>query len=124
MIGGVDCVLDGLGKSNEELLDGAVRSICRHWQHACFEDAITGDFFESYLELGFDGIRELFVYQTRDAFESWAEYGAIDDNLNSMIHLLIDGGQLTLVVDAIEDDVTREILAEIRSLTNVWDLAA
>lgn len=83
-----------------EVLDVCARVAAERWPVAVFEDAESGDVYDSYFRVPFGRLRELFVYRDTNAYDSWEERGADASNANTMVHLLCyRTGRMTVVVD-------------------------
>lgn len=127
MIAGVDIVFEGYGGSHAQMLDDTVRAIRRNWRDAVFQDAASGTYLQSYSELAFGRLSELFVYRDHAAFENWSRNGGTEANWHTMVHVIVDSGDVTVVVDDPEDRATRSILDDIESLFSggtAWETAA
>ncbi len=93
-IGGDDIVIahsaDGLA------LDVAVRMFRYFWRGACFENSDTGEVYSDYAAIPFGQLRELFIYRDRAALDAWNAGNAPP---GCMVGLIVDPGELTIVVD-------------------------
>lgn len=117
MIGGADVVLEYPGVMRASGgLDIAVRCIAARWPDFVIQDAAGGGRFDSYREIPFASLAEVFVYRDSNALESWRVLGADASNANSMVHLIADDRGLTIVVDDRSDPTMASIVREIRDL--------
>src|ERR1041384_793360 len=87
------------------MMPAAVRYVLDRWPAAVIQDGDTARRFDSFADMGFGHLREVFLYRDEHAFQSWERLGADAANANQMIHLLASPGQFTIVVDALEDDL-------------------
>jgi hypothetical protein len=97
MIGGTDVTLTT--RAGDLALEAAVRVIRTVWRSARYEDADGGRQYDRFSEIPFGELDELFVYRDHQAREAWELRGAVPENRNTMVHLLTDPGQITIVVD-------------------------
>lgn len=112
MIGGIDIrISTRAGDSSTEI---AVRAIRQKWPGAVFENGLTGDSYDSFQQIPFGEVEELFVYRDSDAARLWDAEGAVPDSCNSIIHVIADPDMLTAVIDE-RDAEMESILAAIRS---------
>ena len=112
MIGGTDVPIPT--RAGDWSMEVAVRAIRQHWPRAVFENGLTGDRYDQFLEVPFGAIEEIFVYRDAEAADAWDEHGAIPELSNTMIHLLADDGTITAVIDE-RDTSTEQILEAIAS---------
>ena len=84
----------------------------RSGPRAVFENGLTGERYDSFGEIPFGEVEEIFVYRDHAAAEIWDAEGAIPEASNTMIHLIADPGSVTAVVDQRTGEIT-EILAAI-----------
>jgi hypothetical protein len=112
MIGGIDIPLPT--RAGRASLEVAVRAIRQRWPRAEFEDALSGERFEHFLQIPFGEIEELFVYRDRAAADAWDEQGAVPSVANTMIHLISDPDAMTVVVDE-RDAAMNEVVQAIKS---------
>ncbi|MBI4580708.1 MAG: hypothetical protein HY718_13460 [Planctomycetes bacterium] len=98
MIGGKDILIPT--SPGPAALDLALRAISRRWPSAVFENAETGDMFDTYGSLGFGPVREILAYKDKEAARQWHELGADETLVGTMIHVLVSAAGLTLVVDS------------------------
>jgi hypothetical protein len=122
MIGGMDFVF--WTPDQDAAVCAILRIVCRRWKDYVFQNAAdlapmprfpqgilptpTGDQF--------------FIYRNEAAARSWEEFGAIPENANTMLHVLVgkrrqpgtDYRSLTVVCDEAVGE-TREILDEIEA---------
>jgi hypothetical protein len=115
MIGGTDVILPNPGMRPAAILDLAVRSIFSRWPDAKAQDVSSGEQFSSFSTIPFSTLQELFVYQSFEALESWERLGADPSNLNSMLHLIADEKELTMVVDDASDTSMKQLLEEVKN---------
>ena len=112
MIGGTDVPIPT--RAGEWSMEVAVRAIRQQLPRAVFENGLTGDRYDQFLEVPFGEIEEIFVYRDAEAADAWEEHGAIPELSNTMIHLLADDGTITAVIDE-RDTNTEQILEAIAS---------
>jgi hypothetical protein len=120
MIGGMEIRLAIKGCATP--LEVAVRAIMQRWPRSVFEDGISGEQYDQFSEIPFRSTSEIFVYRDRNAADIWDAEGAVPAVYNTMIHLISDDDNLTVVVDnhdreidQIIDDVASELAAPKRS---------
>lgn len=113
MIGGSDITIRTTG--GPTALDFCVRMIRREWPNSVFEDATNETYFKNYADVSFSSLNELFVYQDAEAADAWQTLGAVESNLNTMIHLLLSATEITVVVDDAADVAMARILDAIRA---------
>ena len=85
MIGGNDIVIPAVGDS--AALEACLRIVRRHWPHARFEDAITGDKYSLYGDIPLGRVREVIAYPDADAEAAW-DADSPDSPPNSMLYLI------------------------------------
>ena len=112
MIGGIEIVIRSLAGSHS--LELAANAVRQEWPDAIFADAESGEPCADACEISVHEVRELFVYQNAAAELLWREKGAVPEARNTMIHLLYDPGQVTVVIDD-EDDQMHAALQAIQS---------
>jgi hypothetical protein len=112
MIGGIDVHIPT--KAGALSLELAARAIRQRWPGAVLENGTTGQRYESFAEVPFEGLEELFVYRDPDAADLWDAEGATPAATNTMVHLLADEGTITAVVDERTPEM-EAILTAIRS---------
>jgi hypothetical protein len=110
MIGGIDVRIPSI--ADDLSLEVAVRAIRQVWPRAVFENGLTGERYDSFGEIPFGEVEEIFVYRDRAAAEIWDAQGAMPEASNTMIHLIADPGWVTAVVDQRTGEIN-EILAAI-----------
>ena len=93
-IGGIDIVIP---TNDAHAIDEALFAINKHWPECVYENANTGEYYNSMDE--FTAVDELFVYQNKKMRESWDSIGLCEENWNKMIHLIHSHGELTFVAD-------------------------
>jgi hypothetical protein len=113
MIGGTDIVI-ATGASTGNALVACLRVIRRIWPNAVIEDAST----DEKVQLGRgvllpDDLPEVFVYPDMETATKWDELGAEPELANTMIHILVRSGQVTLVVDDPKAEPVARIVARI-----------
>lgn len=116
MIGGVDIVIELPGVASGTTMPAAVRYVLGRWPAAVMQDGDTARRFDSYWAMDFGHLREVFVYRDEEAFDSWERLGADATNANQMVHLLASVGQLTIVIDSLEDATSSSIVRGLRDL--------
>jgi hypothetical protein len=112
MIGGIDVRIPT--KAGGLSLEVAVRAIRQTWPEAVFENGLTGERYETFADIPFGEVEEIFVYRDPASAALWEAEGAIPEASNTMIHLIADPGWITAVVDERTDEMN-EILAAIES---------
>jgi len=115
MIGGTDAVLPNPGMRPAAILDLAARSGFSRWPNAIAQDVSSGEQFSSFSTIPFSTLQELFIYQSVEALESWERLGADPSNLNSMLHVIADEKELTMVVDDASEASMKQILEEVKN---------
>lgn len=114
MIGGEDIIIQLPDVPPSVAMPAAVRYILDQWPAAVMQDGNTARRFDSFAAMGFGQLREVFVYRDEQAFESWERLGADATNANQMVHLLASPGQLTIVVDSMDDVRSASIVRGLR----------
>ena len=109
MIGGLEVRFDIISPFTLEI---AIRAIKQIWPTLVVED-IDGIKYSQFDMFPFLS-QEVFVYRDEEAFQAW---DGIKENINSMVHLLVDTDSLTVVFDE-RDRTIDSILAAIRSLSS------
>lgn len=104
MIGGKDIRV--AVPSGAAALDFAVRAVRIRWPKAVFAADRAAAIVERYDELQFHEKSEIIVYKDRQACQSWRALGFDESLKGTMIYLLSDSTDLTMVI---EDDPPREI---------------
>ncbi len=112
MIGGIDIPIPTT--AGRTSLEAAVRAIRQKWPTSVYENGLTGDPYSRFWDIPFGGAEEIFVYKDSDAARLWDAEGAVDEALNTMIHLIIEHDWLTVVIDEKTAEMV-QILALIRS---------
>ena len=112
MIGGTDIVIPTGG--GHAPLDLCLRVVRRYWPEAVFEDALTGDRYDSYESLPIGRLTEVLVYQDGRSAKEWDEKGADPSLGNTMIHLLLSEKSITVVVDDAAEPTMKELLDSIQ----------
>jgi len=113
MIGGQDIHLPV--RSGPEALDFAVRAILRRWKHAVFvanrrPEMLTYDRLEFH-----DEHLEVIVYRDHGACDLWREKGYDESLRGTMVYLISDPEDLTIVV---EDEPSAEIKLLLQTIRN------
>lgn len=103
MIGGKDIVIELPDVAPEVALPAAVRYVLGRWPTAVIQDGDTARRFDSFADMDFGHLREVFIYRDERAIDSWERLGADPTNANQMIHLDASEGQFTIVVDDLQD---------------------
>jgi hypothetical protein len=110
VIGGKDTLIDLPGVLPLVTMPAAVRYVLDRWPAAVMQDGDSARRFDSFAEMDFGHLREVFVYRDERAFDSWERLGADATNANQMIHLLASVGHFTIVVDSLQDITSRSIV--------------
>jgi hypothetical protein len=113
MIGGTDRVIPAVGDA--DALEACAKIVQRHWLHARFEDAETGERYARYGEIPLDRVRELFAYPDEGAEAAW-NAGSPDVPPNSMLYLILSPDSITAVLD---DPNTAEMEAILESIREI-----
>jgi hypothetical protein len=95
-IGGDDHVIDGPASRGEA--EFVVSCLCAAWSDLVVQDA-DSDAAVGAHDPSVAAMREFFVYRSRADFESWNRDGASDDNLRTMIHVILGEDSTTVVAD-------------------------
>ena len=98
MISGIDKVVDYKRRFKGEFIARCFNFIEQNWLDARIQLA-EGDELEAKCYKSFHGLEEVFIFKDRPSFESWKKLGAVDENKDTMIHVLETATQGTLVVD-------------------------
>ena len=96
-------------------LEACVRIIQRHWPHARFEDAVTGDKYHRYEEIPLGRVLEVLAYPDAVAEAKW-DADSPDSPPNSMIYLIVSPKFITAVLDDPTTADMRSILESIRGI--------
>jgi hypothetical protein len=116
MIGGRDIIIQTA--RGAEALDLAVRAVSRLWQSVVLEDAVSGESFRSYSDIGFAGRREILAFRDPASAKLWDEVGSDPSLEGTLIHFLLSEGELTVAVDASPSEEVAAFVASLRrSLT-------
>lgn len=110
MVGGIDVRIPSTGDCSVSI-EAAVRAIRHCWPSATYENAVTADRYSRFSEIPFGRMDELFVYRDSRAAELWDAEGATPATTNTMVHLLVDDSQLTVVIDERNTETDRLIAA-------------
>lgn len=116
MIGGTDIVRQLPGIAPGDALELLARVVCDRWENAVLQDANAPARFRSFQEASFGKLRELFVFRDSDAYESWRLHGATEGNANTLVHLLANDREVTIVVDDPEAASMHSIIEEASAL--------
>lgn len=111
MIGGQDVVLKARGDCAS--LEACARFVARSWPAARFEDAVTGSKFKYFGDVPYGEVRELLAYENEDAERMW-DLDRSDAPENSMIYLIVQPREITVVVDNPEALEMKSILNAMR----------
>jgi hypothetical protein len=112
MIGGIDIHLRSW--AGDSSLEIATRAIQEFWPNAAFENGLTSDRFDSFGQIPFGELEEIFVYRDLAAADAWDADGAIASLSNTMVHIIVDPGWVTLVIDE-KDDLMQSMIEAISS---------
>jgi hypothetical protein len=112
MIGGIDIRIPN--RAGQESVEVAVRAIRQQWPSAVFENGNTAERYDSFWQIPFGDVEELFVYRDANSAELWDKHGAIPAAENSMVHILYDEGLITAVIDDRTAEM-EDIIQSIRS---------
>ena len=113
MIGGNDIVIPAVGDS--AALEACLRIVQRHWPHARFEDAITGDKYSRYGDIPLGRVREVLAYPDADAEAAW-DTDSPDSPPNSMLYLIASPNFITAVLDDPTAADMHSILESVRKM--------
>ena len=102
-IGGIDIVIRSK-RSLRDLDFEFMDSIRRHWPES------QARYVHQPKE------REAFIYRDRASLESWEKEGAVEENRNTMVHLLFDVYRLTIVVDDPKDPTMASMIAGVKDV--------
>ena len=95
---------------------GRIFHLARHaWKKAVVEDADTGELLNPENEDAFVGVNAVMIYKDESSRESWNENGSVDQNRNTMIHVIAGWDKITFVVDDKIDAATEDIVAAAQS---------
>jgi hypothetical protein len=112
MIGGEDFIIPVT--TGPLALELAVRAVHSTWPQAVFEDAETGRRFPKMASIPFTKCKEIFIYKDAQAADQWEELGADKTLIDTMIHLMISSGSLTVVVDHNPSKSMKSLVAQIK----------
>ena|ERR1700722_4863599 len=113
MIGGNDIVIPAVG--DPASLGACARIVQRHWPHARFEDAETGDKYASCDKIPFGCVRQLLAYPDARAEAAW-DADSPDSPPNSMLYLILSPKAITVVLDDPSATDMRSILDSIKTM--------
>lgn len=105
MIGGIEKDIET--NAGDASIEVAIRAIRHEWPNALFEDALSGERFETFEQVPFGVTQEIFVYQDETAYDDWEAMGAVPQLSNTMIHLIHDDGFLTIVFDKLDGTIDK-----------------
>lgn len=114
MIGGEDITIQLHGVAPSVTMPAAVGYVLDRWPEAVMQDGDTGRRFDDFAAMDFGNLREVFVYRDQQAFDSWERLGADASNANQMVHLLVSVGNVTIVVDSLQDIGSASIVRGLR----------
>lgn len=112
MIGGEDFTIPVT--AGPLALELAVRAVHSTWPHAVFEDAETGRRFPKFSSIPFAKCREIFIYKDAQSADQWEKLGADKTLADTMVHLMIASGSLTIVVDHNPSKSMKSLVAQIK----------
>ena len=69
MIGGIDIQIPL--RPGTPALEVAVRAVRQAWQHAVFENALVGERYNTFSEIPFGTLEEMFVYRQAEDADRW-----------------------------------------------------
>jgi len=113
MIGGTDLIFPT--KAGTTALDFCLRMIHKEWPEAIYEDAITGKNLDDYHSTSLAERSELFVFRDMAVAREWDNRGADPSLENTMVHIILSDGYLTLVVDDPSEAIMKRILTAIQN---------
>jgi hypothetical protein len=113
MIGGTDIVIPAVG--DPAALEACARIVQRHWPHARFEDAETGDRYARYGDIPLAHVRQLFAYPDDKAQAAWDEDNP-ESPPNSMLYLILCSDSITAVMDNPDTPEMQALLESIRNM--------
>jgi hypothetical protein len=113
MVGGTDMSVHIADEA--AALEAAVRRVRWTWPDAVIQGGDEERPFDSFAAVPFGCARELMVYRDLRAFRSWEALGADASNQNTMLHLLVADGALTIVADDLEHDPIAELVRDVRA---------
>jgi hypothetical protein len=122
VIGGDDVIIKAPQSGPEGVLVFATRRLQQRWGQAVIQDAETGELFLGSWDIPFSKIKELMIYRDRAAFHRWAEEGAVEATANSMIHLIAEPSEVTIVVDDKEENVARDLIASLQEFVEAHEI--
>lgn len=113
MIGGIDIgIPTQLGAS---ALDRSARIVVRAWPDAVFVCGETGQKWHHINDLPLASMRELLIYRDAAVEQRWEHEGAVPQLRDTLVHLLVDDGLITVVVDDPESFEMRPIVEALRT---------
>lgn len=107
MIGGQDVVLKAHG--GPASLDACASIVANYWPDARFEDAATGAKYSRVRDVPFGKMRELLIYANPATEQAWDE-DQTEAPENSMIYLIVEPQEITVVADNPEAPEMKSIL--------------
>ena len=90
MIGGTDIVLEV--RSGAMAAEAILRTVRRHWPRCVYQDADAEMVPVSLPDSEWPPqlrSRQFFIYRDEEVARSWDEYGAIPENDNLMLHVIL-----------------------------------
>jgi len=99
MIGGNDLVITI--KPTPEVRDGILTYFKERWPQMSLEKSGNNDWF---------------VHRDEAARKSWDDFGGTDENQDTMIYVIFDEDEITLVVSADENSQTAQMVVELRGI--------
>jgi len=112
MIGGVDTRI--ATRAGKIALEVAVRAVRQCWPQAVFENGETGEQYNTFRDISFGSLNELFVYRNQSLADAWENSGAVPELYNTMIHLIAHESLVTVVMDE-DNAVSEQLISAIQS---------
>ena len=100
----------------------AIKALIRIWPGGLIEDANSDKVWGAPGKVPWSKVKELFVYKSLEALQSWERFGADSSNANQMVHFLnyedraTTPGEITAVVGDPEQSEMKLFLESVRSL--------
>ncbi len=121
MIGGIDIILSV--PANDSTADLIIRRVRQYWPNGIFQDANSSEMysvFDPWVAIHGTNSREFFIYRDAEAAKGWEAEGAVSENFNTMLHILLDPSpdadakmqEITIVCD----ERTESVMSLIRDL--------
>ena len=128
MIGGVDIVIP-TGAGPRDAMIVSLRLIKRIWPDAVVEDADSDSGDRTVIGDGAlipEMLTDAFVYQNLEMALKWDELGAEPELADTMIHILVRDGGVTVVVDDPDLESARRFISGMRSALrmNIFAMAS